>query len=613
MTDHDKQQLRSDRGALESALRQAGCTSIRGNTAKCPFHDDRNPSASIYQREDGAWAFHCFPCKLNEDVIGLRERIGDPVKLNENNDRAGRRPTTAKTKPRRESPARVFPTIADVARSYAHLGELEDTYEYTNPVTRAVDMVVFRIRIPGDKTFRQASPSPCGRGFVPLAPESGTRPLFNRIAMLDADRIIVTEGEKCVKALRQVGHVATTSPGGANNAKHADWTPLAGKTVYLWPDDDPPHPETGKRTGVEHMREVAQLLEQLDPAPDVFWIDPDVIGLPEKGDAVDFIDLYCREGTPAERKQAIDCILSIAEPIGGLSEFDQMIEDTIAGRNRPIPWKWRAIGGLTQALLPATVTCIAGGTGASKSFFMLEAVADWHARGEKVAVFELEDDRSSHLKRVLAQLEENEGLTQNEWIERHPEETRAAKARHRSLLKTLAPRIHAPDEQVTLDQLIEWMEQRCREGARILVIDPITLAATSDKPWLADLAFLVKAKSIIRRHRASLILVTHPKKDSKGTGLGDIAGGAAYSRFVHTVLFLQAFDPGSEQAVLVKGPIGAFHTTVNRILKIRKARNGRGTGVALGFNFRPESLCFVEEGPIEPAQQQETPYANAFD
>ena len=83
----------------------------------------------------------------------------------------------------------------------------------------------------------------------------------------------------------------------------------------------------------------------------------------------------------------------------------------------------------------------------------------------------------------------------------------------------------------------EWVEDRVSEGCGLICIDPITAVEANAKPWVADLKFLIRAKTAVRRTGARLILVTHPKKGRKGAiGMEELAGGGAYSRFSHTVL-----------------------------------------------------------------------------
>lgn len=54
--------------------------------------------------------------------------------------------------------------------------------------------------------------------------------------------VLVVEGEKSADAAakRFSDHVAVTSSGGAKAADKADWTPLAGRHVVIWPDHDEP-------------------------------------------------------------------------------------------------------------------------------------------------------------------------------------------------------------------------------------------------------------------------------------------------------------------------------------------------------------------------------------
>jgi putative DNA primase/helicase len=54
--------------------------------------------------------------------------------------------------------------------------------------------------------------------------------------------VVVCEGEKATDAAQQLlpEYVATTSSSGSKNARQADWSPLAGRRVLIWPDHDAP-------------------------------------------------------------------------------------------------------------------------------------------------------------------------------------------------------------------------------------------------------------------------------------------------------------------------------------------------------------------------------------
>jgi hypothetical protein len=78
---------------------------------------------------------------------------------------------------------------------------------------------------------------------------SAPRPLYglNRLAERPGAAVIVCEGEKAAVAAgaRFTNYVAVCSPNGASSAHLADWSPLAGRNVIIWPDADEPGQKFG--------------------------------------------------------------------------------------------------------------------------------------------------------------------------------------------------------------------------------------------------------------------------------------------------------------------------------------------------------------------------------
>ena len=72
ITTADVAVLKADRNRLVQELKSAGAT-IRGSAFKCPFHDDRKPSGSIFTR-DGVWFAKCHGCGFFGDVIDVLRR-----------------------------------------------------------------------------------------------------------------------------------------------------------------------------------------------------------------------------------------------------------------------------------------------------------------------------------------------------------------------------------------------------------------------------------------------------------------------------------------------------------------------------------------------------------
>ena len=430
----DRTQERSSREVLEQALRDAGAA-IRGQEVRCPFHDDKHASGGIYRSDDGAWRFKCHgaSCGFCGDVFDVRVRAtGKPI-----GEVLGGSETAAPQ--RRTRPPRVFATVDELAASFNL--PIEGTFKYTDPTTGEIDLAVMRLRKhDGGKTFRQGCR--CGDGFAAQAPAKPW-PIYNRTRLSAAAEVVVVEGEKCVHALAGLGIVATTSPCGAGKAGYADWSPLAGKRVYLWAD----HDDGGRK----HMESVASILETSEPPCRVFWIEPDELGLEPKGDVADFIAAM-DEATAEQKRTAVLEVLRTAHPVGCVQELEALLEDTIAGKREAIAWPWKRLGELSRALLPATVTLVCGDPGAAKSFMLLEAALFWHSQGRKVALFELEEDRAYHLHRALALQAGNGDLLDPDWIQANPDEVREAYALHADFLDGFGKRIYeAPDDEITAD------------------------------------------------------------------------------------------------------------------------------------------------------------------
>jgi len=267
------------------------------------------------------------------------------------------------------------------------------------------------------------------------------------------------------------------------------------------------------------------------------------------------------------------------------------------GRLAAIPWPWPGVTRLCPSLTPGAVTVLAGSPGASKSFGVLQCLSFWIERGYEVALFALEGTRAQHLQRMLAQLEGNSALVDLAWVRGHPDEVDAAMTEHADWLDVVGRCITCPDglDQVTHEVILDWLDSRARRGDRILVVDPVTVADSDGQPWVEDRRFVYAVKCIADRHGVSVLLVTHPAKNTTGPSLDGLSGGAAYQRHVDAVLWLQAVDP---KEVTVMTPCGRCEIEITRILHLLKVRDGRGQGMTLGYLFDPGTLMLAEQGLI---------------
>ncbi len=127
------------------------------------------------------------------------------------------------------------------ARKYKSIEYLEQfltcSWNYYDENNQVI-VIVNRYDLPEGKEYRPFDV----KKSIFTAPE--VRPLYNIPEILKSDKIVLVEGEKCAEVLIEKGITATTAMSGANAPiEKTDWTPLKGKHIIIWPDND----EAGKK------------------------------------------------------------------------------------------------------------------------------------------------------------------------------------------------------------------------------------------------------------------------------------------------------------------------------------------------------------------------------
>ncbi len=124
------------------------------------------------------------------------------------------------------------PAKAQQADDSEDLGPHSAKWDYLNAQGDLI-ACVYRYDTPHGKQFRPWDVKSRKR----RAPDP--RPLYNQPGIAKASSVILVEGEKCADALIALGICATTAMNGANApVDKTDWSPLYGKHVTLWPDND---------------------------------------------------------------------------------------------------------------------------------------------------------------------------------------------------------------------------------------------------------------------------------------------------------------------------------------------------------------------------------------
>ncbi len=214
-----------------------------GWQAKCPAHDDSNPSLSISETSDGKVLVRCMAgCETQRVVEDLGLTMRDLFSDN-GGARAPNRP------------------------------QIVATYDYCDEKGE----VLFQAVRLAPRAFGHRRPD--GNGGWDWNLKGVPRVLFRLPRLIAADpteTVFVSEGEKDVLSLEKLGLLATTGSGGAGKWRDEYSTELRGRNVVILPDADEP--------GKKHAQQVARSLS--GKAASVRIVD---LPVPPKGDVSDWL------------------------------------------------------------------------------------------------------------------------------------------------------------------------------------------------------------------------------------------------------------------------------------------------------------------------------------
>lgn len=183
------------------------------------------------------------------------------------------------------------------------------------------------------------------------------RPLYNQPQIVQADRVVLVEGEKCADALIAQGIVATTAMNGANApVDKTDWSPLQNKQVVIWPDND--------AAGKAYAAKAADAIKQAGAHSVSIISIPD--HKPSKWDAADAV----AEGEDVDMYIATPWTSSTASKDSATTPAI-VLEEWLACKRfvgDPSPRQW-----LIQGVFPmAQVSLLAASGGVGKSFLLAQ-------------------------------------------------------------------------------------------------------------------------------------------------------------------------------------------------------------------------------------------------
>lgn len=289
----------------------------------------------------------------------------------------------------------------------------------------------------------------------------------------------------------------------------------------------------------------------------------------------------------------------LPEGVTDAGALDKLLDDATSGRRYAVALPWQQLSAATRALLPGTVTILAGPPGSTKSFAVMQCLRFWTENKMPAALMILEYGVGVHARRALAQIVRDSDVDDDEWCRKHPDVVAQYRAQATPLVDQIEARMSALPRGVpkTPEHFLMWLSAKTQTN-RVVCIDPITMMEKRKETWLSDQNFLDKAKDIIEENGASLVLVSHPRKmqANQQPTMDDLAGGVVYSRFSQTILYLYSHKVKS---VEVTKSMGVTSAMANRTMRVFKANNGKGIeGSKYAMHFDGKTLTLNECGLI---------------
>lgn len=382
-----------------------------GLMVQCPAHDDRNPSLSVDEGQDGRLLVRCFAgCGQDSVIDALKSRglwIG-----------AGATP--------RSKPIRLverIPTSSAPAQDLAlpppgtpkpDMGGASMSWEYRDQKGATLFYIARMDAIDGKQFVPYSWDRTAGAWVKKAWP--APRPLYGlaELALNPTASVMVVEGEKAADAARAIvgpRYVVVTWPNGAKAVEKVDWTPLHGRKVLIWPDADLPGIEAARIIGAILAPHCETGLIEFDPAaPDAFTSN---LGF----DAADALALgwdwaaFSGWAKPKIKKieSAVTAPSAPAVPTQAGSAFESVSDSFAAAKDararasgkkcptgiRPLD---KALGG---GFGVGDVGLIVGPPGSGKTELGLQVALHNAALGKRVAFFALEAERYELTQRLL--------------------------------------------------------------------------------------------------------------------------------------------------------------------------------------------------------------------
>lgn len=467
---------------------------------------EEGESLSVELEGPKAGLWHDFATADGGDIFDLwrearglssfRETLKDAAEF------TGSASTAVRRAPKRKSPS-----------GGAEWGAPVETYKYLDPngsIIAEVDRFEWDKNGERKKAFRPWNVAT--RTYT--APE--TRPLYNLPNIVSAAEIVVVEGEKCADALIAQNIDATTAMGGAAAPiEKTDWTPLRGRKVVIWPDND-----AAGRGYADRLKAHLEAMGAL--AVSILAIPPT---RPEKWDAAD---------AAGEDLGALMRSMRSHDPqTARVSRFFKASD--LHGTQAP-PREWHVEG-----LIPANqVTMLGGDGGVGKSLLALQLAVATAAESRWIghnvtagpAIYMTAEDDQDEVHRRLSDIMQADG--------------RDLSGLGNLVLRSLAGEdslLAVSDSRsstLTPTPLLAELETAVKDySASLLVLDTLAdLHSGQENDRAVARQFINLMRGLALRNNCTIVLLAHPSLTGMSSGSG-LSGSTAWNNSVRSRLYFE--------------------------------------------------------------------------
>ena len=508
MTEAELDQCRKDGALLRSIVAQRIKLKRKGREWKggCPFHDDADPSFTVY--DDGH--FHCYGCNAHGTVFDfvMRRDLVDFPRAAEiiASDRGASKLKLANGNGAHHGEHTWLPIVPappDVPKPTDDQLRCDMLHEYFSGDDRLL-CYVRRYEARGGKS-KQFYPLTYGslngsNGWHDKAP-AAPKPLYRLNVLSHAApdaTVILCEGEKKADAVQRMfpDMIGMSWMGGANADASVDFSPLSCRPVILWPDAD----EVGRSV----MARIAKRLPQARTL--------DTSDFPDGYDAADLERDGC--GDPGAWLNA-----RLTPPLG-----DDHAISLAALKNETFePIKW-----IVPEYIPEGLTVFAGKPKIGKSWLMLgtalgvargtETLGKFVQKGD-VLYCGLEDGK----RRMQSRVEKVLGPSISTWPENFIFRDRLD-----------------PLDAGGLDVIEQWLITH--PNRRLVVIDTLArvrgMKNIREEQYQYDYRLLGSLHELTTRYRVAIVVVHHVRKTDAEDVLDTVSGTTGIAGAADTVIVL---------------------------------------------------------------------------